>query len=110
MQDKVEDKIEPVYVKIDKLLAQMQVDLAELRQAMMVVSAIPPEMMVENSRRARRSELVTKVVQGLMSGRWHRRDGDSYGIVRQPGVNRDTDLPNADNPPGDLRPSSERRD
>lgn len=38
-----------------------------------------------------------------MSGRWHRRDGDSYGIVqRQPKV----PVPdNADDPPGDLRPS-----
>lgn len=101
---------DPVFVKMDQVLAQMAVSIDELREAVMVMSAIPRELMVHNERRAKRTELVTRVVQSLMSGRWHRRDGDSYGIVRQPGVNRDTDLPHADNPPGDLRPSSERRD
>lgn len=62
-------------------------------------------MEVESERRAR-----LRMLQGLMSGRWHRRDGDSYGIVRQPGVRRDTDLPDADNQTGDLRPLTERRD
>ena len=99
------DKVEPVFLKIDKLLAQMQADITELRQAMMIVAEIPPNTMAEHTRKAKRSELVVKVVQGLMSGRWHRRDGDAYGIVRQPGVPRD-----ADNPPGDLRLTSERRD
>jgi hypothetical protein len=34
-----------------------------------------------------------------LSGRWHRRDGDGYGIVPRPGVH------DADHPPRDLRPS-----
>lgn len=40
-----------------------------------------------------------------MSGRWKRRDGDIYGIVRQPGVRLTPEGADADNPPGDLRPT-----
>ena len=43
-----------------------------------------------------------------MSGRWKRRDGDIYGIVRQPGVRLTPEADNADHPPGDLRPSDQR--
>jgi hypothetical protein len=39
----------------------------------------------------------------LMSGRWRRRDGDVYGIVRQPGVRLTPEADNGDNPPRDLR-------
>lgn len=89
MADKAKEQPDPVFIKIDQILAQMQHDIAELRKAMEVVSAIPPALMQENNRKVRRSELVTRVVQGLMSGRWHLRDGDVYGIVRQPGVPKD---------------------
>lgn len=78
MADKTDHQPDPVFVKIDQILAQMQHDIAELRKAMEVVSAIPPELMMENNRKVRKSELVTRVVQGLMSGRWHLRDGDVY--------------------------------
>jgi hypothetical protein len=84
----------------------MASSILEIRQAMMVISMIPAETMVDHEQRAKRSELVTKVVTSLMSGRWHRRDGDSYGIVRQPGVPR----PDANDPPGDLRSPNQRRD
>lgn len=43
----------------------------------------------------------------LMSGRWHRRDGDSYGIVRQPGVKR-LEPDRANNQTGDLRSPEQR--
>lgn len=79
---------EQVFVKMDQLLAQMQVSVDEMRQALMIIAQIPPETMTSNEKRAKRSELVAKVITGLMSGRWHLRDGDSYGIVRQPGVPR----------------------
>jgi hypothetical protein len=42
--------------------------------------------------------------QRFMSGRWHRRDGDGYGIFPRPGEHH------ADHPPGNLRPSDQRRD
>jgi hypothetical protein len=42
--------------------------------------------------------------QRFMSGRWHRRDGDGYGIFPRPGEHH------ADHSPGNLRPSDQRRD
>lgn len=86
-----EHQPDPVFVKMDQLLAQMQHDVMEMRQALMTLAQIPPAVMADNSRKVRKSELVTRVVQGLMSGRWHLRDGDVYGIVRQPGVPREGD-------------------
>jgi hypothetical protein len=41
-------------------------------------------------------------VQLYMGGRWHRRDGDGYGIFPRPGEHH------ADHPPGNLRPSHKR--
>ena len=43
-----------------------------------------------------------------LSGRWHRRDGDSYGIVQAqpPIVLPEPD--SADHPPGDLRSPDQR--
>jgi hypothetical protein len=50
-----------------------------------------------------RGPLATPVpVQRFMSGRWHRRDGDGYGIFPRPGEHH------ADHPPGNLRPSDQR--
>jgi hypothetical protein len=38
----------------------------------------------------------------LLSGRWHRRDGDGYGIFPRPGEHH------ADHPPGNIRPPHQR--
>ena len=98
---------DPIFIKMDQLLAQMQRSIEEVRTALFVMAQIPPTTMEENEAKAKRSNLVHKVMTGLvtgglpgtlMSGRWHRRDGDSYGIVREPGEPR----PNADNPSGNL--------
>ena len=105
MVDKPDHVPDPVFVKMDQLLAQMQSSIEEIRHALMIIAQIPPETMKANEKRTKRAELVQRVITGLMSGRWHRRDGDVYGIVRQPGEPRD-----ADNPPGDLRSTHQRRD
>ena len=47
---------------------------------------------------------VTPPPVDYMSGRWKKRDGDIYGIVRQPGVRLTPEGDDADNPPGNLRP------
>lgn len=54
----------------------------------------------------RRIPYVYQRAQEFMSGRWHRRDGDTYGIVApQPPIKEPS---SADDPPGDLRPTPER--
>jgi hypothetical protein len=106
---------DPVFVRIDQLLAQMQRSLDEIRTALFVMAQIPSETMEANEARAKRSSLISQVMTGVMSGRiggymagrWHRRDGDVYGNVRQPGVPRE-DQPDANNPPGDIRPTDKR--
>ena len=92
------DKPDAIFLKIDQLLAQCQQSLEEVRIAVSILGQIPPAELEEHAKRAKRSNIVHHVMQGLMSGRWHRRDGDSYGIVREPGEPR----PNADNPSGNL--------
>jgi hypothetical protein len=54
----------------------------------------------------RLAEITRRNAGRYLSGRWHRRDGDVYGIVqRQPPIPVPDD---ADNPPGDLRPPHQR--
>ena len=113
---------DPLFLKMDQMLAQMQRSIEELRTAIFVMAQIPPDAMAKHEERARKSNLVYQVMQGLvqgnlpgrlMSGRWHLRDGDSYGIVREPGIDRLGQTPeerSADHPPGDLRPPGLRRD
>ena len=114
-------KVDPIWIKIDQLLAQMQRQVEEVRTAIFVIAQIPADDMAQHEDRARKSNLVYQVMQGLvhgnlpgrlMSGRWHLRDGDSYGIVREPGIDRLGQTPeeHADHPSGDLRPPIQRRD
>jgi len=95
--------------KIDQLLAQMQQSIAELRAALPILTSMPAPpppnvrstgMLVSALKRQVRSAQQMM----YMSGRWHRRDGDVYGIVTQNAKQVD----NADRPPGDIRSTDER--
>lgn len=44
----------------------------------------------------------------FLSGRWRRRDGDIYGNIPPQPSTELAEPVSADNPPGNLRPSSER--
>lgn len=107
--------IDPIFVKMDQLLAQMARSIEEVRTALFVIAQIPPEDMLENENKAKRSDLVHRVMAAvvsgrnasLLSGRWHRRDGDAYGIVREPGQ-PNPEKPHADNPSGDVRSPGQR--
>lgn len=80
--------------KIDSLLDKADHLLARLAGAMAYASTRGPPQLREQVRSA--------TVQ-YMSGRWHRRSGDVYGIdVQAPGVK------DAYGPPGDLRPPDQR--
>jgi hypothetical protein len=103
---------DPIFVKMDQLLAQMQRSIEELRTAMFVLAQIPPDDMTKHEQRAHKSNLVHKVMTGLvagnlpgrlMSGRWHRRNGDSYGILRQPGEPNPEKVTDVHNLPVDKR-------
>lgn len=103
---------DPIFIKMDQLLAQIEQSAHELRTALFIVAQIPPEQMASNEQRARKSNLISSLmtrvmsgnIGGLMSGRWHRRDGDVYGMLRQPGVPRS----DADDQTRDIRPPNQR--
>lgn len=81
------------YAKMAGLMAQLQQALHQIRTTL----NLSPELqaIVARAEAEARRTLSQRVARsgGLMSGRWHRRDGDVYGIVRQPGVR----LPEAPN-------------
>ena len=88
--------------KIDQLLAQMQASIAEIRSALPILTAIPPQVRSNGVLRAALRRQVS-AAQQYMSGRWHKRDGNVYGTdVQAPGVK------DAYSPPGDLRPPDQR--
>lgn len=94
--------------KLDELLAHMTACLNEIRQVLPIIVATTPEerarfqaqlrQQVQDATRAHGGG----VIQQFMSGRWHRRSGDVYGILTQP------EPADADRPPGNLRPTDER--
>ena len=92
----MDDKI---LVTVDTMLAQAIEALLECRRALVVSGSISPEQAVRSLRAA--------TDQGYMSGRWRRRDGDIFGIASQ-AVKAPGEKPDADSPPGNIRPPDER--
>jgi hypothetical protein len=88
--------------KIDQLLAQIQQSLQEIRKALPVIAAVPPEARPALTMTLRRQARAT--AEQFMSGRWRRRDGDVYGVVGQ----NDKQIEHADSTPRDIRPTDER--
>ena len=80
MENQMDDK---ALAKIDQLLAQMVTSIQEIRAALPILTSIPPEtrasgLLVQALKRQARA-----ATQLYMSMRWHRRDGNVYGIVTQ---------------------------
>ena len=90
--------------KIDQLLAQMAQSIQEIRAALPILTSIPPEARASGLLRQALQRQDRAASQSYMSMRWHRRDGDVYGIVTQSKEVAD----NADRPPGDLRSPDQR--
>jgi len=101
----VDDKI---LVQIDAMLAQMIESLGECRQALIVMGAVSPEASGRNTSVTTNSRSLREAAgQQYMSGRWHRRDGDIYGIQTQR-LKAPADVKDADSTPGNIRPPDER--
>ena len=101
MNDKPDDE---VLARIDQLLSQMVATLQEIRAALPILTNIPPETRASGVLRQALWRQVRAAGQQYMSMRWHRRDGNVYGIVSQSKEVAD----NADSAPGDLRPPDQR--
>jgi hypothetical protein len=106
-EDAVEDKMmtEAQLREQNRILTALIHDLAHILDE--VLGTLPPEWReVENVKRA--MGLTTQLIAMMdtiprggvdvsppptefMSGRWHKRAGDEYGILRQPGVRREPD-------------------
>ena len=66
----------------DAALAQMAMNIEEMRRALVVTGQITPEISTQNTQRTTVNTQLREVAsQGYMSGRWHRRDGDGYGTL-----------------------------
>ena len=67
---------------VDAALAQMAVNIEEIRRALVVTGQITPEIATQNSQKTVVNTQLREVAsQGYMSGRWLRRDGDGYGTL-----------------------------
>lgn len=101
MDDKPNKTPDPLFVKMDEVLAQVSDALVQLgrtvhevRNALYVIAGDGAPLTGEREPPPRtRSALTRMVVNDLMSGRWHRRDGDVYGIVRQGAQRADDSKP-----------------
>lgn len=100
--------------KIDALLGQMQQCLAELRQALPILTSLPPPTpqpprSVGMLPYALRRQVRAATDLMFMSGRWRRRDGNVYGSAEAykrgtaPEIVRD-----ADSPSGNIRTPDQR--
>jgi hypothetical protein len=103
--------------EIDRLLAQMQFVIQEIRSALPIVLSDADKHVKASGvlRQALRTQV--SAASRFMSGRWVRRDGDVYGIVSNPmeGTRSARTRPSptmetrdADSPPGDIRPPDQR--
>lgn len=97
----MDDKI---LAHMDLMLAQAIAALAECRRALVVSGAVTPEQSVRNQSQL---DAGATASQTYMSGRWHRRDGNIFGIQSQR-LKAPGDLKDADSSPGNIRPTDER--
>jgi hypothetical protein len=108
MDDKhgrVEESFALMLAKFDEVIAQMQLTLGYLRNVLPLVAGRPLSEYIAEEEASRR-----RPPPQFMSGRWRKRDGDVYGVIRQPGVRLTGEAVDADNPTGGVRPPDQRRD
>ena len=87
MKRKAADKMDLLLTRLDQLIALLA------SRAAYAATTGPPVL----------RQQVAAATQQYMSGRWHRRSGDVYGIVSEPQSYIDANCP-----PGHIRPPDQR--